>query len=102
MRRFSRTKTHPHRRLPYQLAFDRRGRILILTNGHTIGLDRLLPDGRLDHGFAGPSRTVYWTQMDVDRTGRIILTAWGRHQGISLVARRLPDGQPDRSFAGNG
>lgn len=109
------------RRLPVRtedLAFDRRGRLLLAGARHgRVAISRLLPDGRLDRSFGdgGLVPTPVGASSEADRIaveadGRIVVAGLSRscpyasacERGRAMALRYLPDGRLDRSFGDRG
>jgi len=100
------------------LAFDRRGRLLLAGARHgRVAISRLLPDGRLDRSFGdrGLVLTSVGVHAEADRIGveadgRIVVAGLQRdcpyasacERGRAMALRYLPDGKLDRSFGSRG
>jgi uncharacterized delta-60 repeat protein len=103
------TSARPHWAGAVELAVDRSGRIVLGTHGHSgpragFALVRLRHDGSLDRAFGEGGITVSavgWGvhALGLDRRGRILTVGRTTSLRDFVVARFLPDGRRDRSFA---
>jgi uncharacterized delta-60 repeat protein len=103
------TRTHPHWAGAVKVAVRRDGRIVLGTHGHAgaragFALVRLRRDGALDRTFGNNGISVSEVGYGVhalalDSRGRIVTA--GRTMSLRdfVVARFLPNGRRDRSFA---
>jgi uncharacterized delta-60 repeat protein len=109
------------RLLPLQkkdLAFDRRGRLLLAGARHgRVAISRLLPNGRLDRSFGGDGLVLTpvgaYSEADrigVEADGRIVVAGLSLHcpygsacqRGRAIALRYLPSGRLDPSFGDRG
>jgi uncharacterized delta-60 repeat protein len=103
------TRAHPHWAGAVKVAVRRDGRIVLGTHGHSGGregfaLVRLLRNGSLERTFGdrgvAVSEVGYGVHaLALDRRGRIVTVGRTKSLLDFVVARFLPDGRRDRTFA---
>jgi uncharacterized delta-60 repeat protein len=78
--------------------------------GHRFAVMRITADGQLDRTFSGDGRRTvafgsgdtYATDVAVQADGKLVLAGQVGRSAQTAVARLMPDGRLDRSFAGDG